>query len=95
MNEECKSLIAGSISGGLALIIYNPIELLKVRAQVDRVDNIKYVSATWKLLRTEGFFNGVYKGMFALLLRDVPGWGVYFSTYEFLKRSFKIKEARE
>ena len=32
MSEQKKSLIAGSISGGLALIIYNPVELLKCRA---------------------------------------------------------------
>lgn len=32
MSEELKGLIAGSVSGGVALLIYNPIELLKVRA---------------------------------------------------------------
>ena len=29
----------------LALVIYNPVEILKVRAQVNRIDNIKYGKA--------------------------------------------------
>ena len=33
----------------------------------------------------------LYKGFTALLLRDVPGWGVYFWSYEFLKEMFGIK----
>ena len=37
MSDEAKSLIAGGVSGGLATLFYNPIELLKVRAQVNRV----------------------------------------------------------
>ena len=75
-------------------MIYNPVELLKVRAQVNRVDNIKYMRASVALLRNEGFFRGIYKGMFALLLRDVPGWGVYFWAYEWLKGMFKLQEAK-
>ena len=78
----------------LALVIYNPVELLKVRAQVNRVDNINYMRETIKLLRNEGFFGGVYKGILSLLLRDVPGWGVYFWSYEFLKRRFNLQEAK-
>lgn len=94
MSDEQKSFIAGSASGALALVIYNPVELLKVRAQVNRVESIKYFRATMALLRNEGFIGGVYKGMLALLLRDVPGWGVYFWSYEFLKRQFGMGEAK-
>ena len=75
-------------------MIYNPVELLKVRAQINRTENINYLRATIALLRNEGFVGGVYKGMLALLLRDVPGWGVYFWCYEFLKRQFNMQEAK-
>lgn len=94
MNEETKSLIAGSISGGLALIVYNPVEVLKCRAQVNRVSNFNYSSELVKLWQREGFFGGVYKGMFSLLMRDVPGWGVYFSCYEILKKAFNMDDAK-
>ena len=61
---------------------------------MNRVESIKYFRATMALLRNEGFFGGVYKGMLALLLRDVPGWGVYFWSYEFLKRQFGMDQAK-
>ena len=77
----------------LALVIYNPVELLKVRAQINRVENLKYRVAVPELMAKEGF-GGLYKGFFALFLRDVPGWGVYFWSYEFLKRAFGIDEAK-
>ena len=38
---------------------------------------------------------GLYKGIFALALRDVPGWGVYFFTYDFLKRCMGVTEAKK
>ena len=37
-----KAFIAGSLSGGMALFIYNPVELLKVRAQVNRQQFVRY-----------------------------------------------------
>lgn len=36
----------------------------------------------------KGFLRG-YQGMF---IRDAPGFGIYFSTYEFLKRSWGVSE---
>ena len=35
---------------------------------------------------------GLYKGFGALMLRDVPGWGVYFYSYELLKDMFGITD---
>ena len=48
-----------------------------------------------QLVKSEGFFGGVYKGMLSLLCRDVPAWGVYFSCYEVLKDQFKMGEAKK
>lgn len=70
------------------------MELLKVRAQINRVENIKYRNEIPKLMHNEGF-GGLYKGFGALMLRDVPGWGVYFWSYEMLKNFFGIPEAKK
>ena len=43
------------------------------------------------MMRTEGSLS-LYKGFTALMLRDVPGWGVYFWSYEYLKDLFGIKD---
>ena len=55
---------------------------------------MKYSQAIPKLISNEGFL-GLYKGFLALVLRDVPGWGVYFYTYAVFKRFFGINEARK
>lgn len=78
------TLVAFFCENRLALIVYNPVELLKVRAQINRVENMQYRKAIPLLVRKEGFM-GLYKGFGALVLRDVPGWGIYFWSYELLK----------
>lgn len=55
---------------------------------------MQYRKAIPELIRSEGF-GGLYKGFGALMLRDVPGWGVYFYSYEALKEQFGIPEAKK
>lgn len=55
---------------------------------------MQYRKEVPKLIRSEGFL-GLYKGFGMLMLRDVPGWGVYFLAYELLKRQFGIQEAKK
>ena len=60
---------------------------------MNRVEHVVYRKAIAKLYRTEGFL-GLYKGFAALSMRDIPAWGVYFWTYEFLKSRFGVNEAK-
>ncbi len=34
---------------------------------------------------------GLYKGFWPTFCRDVPGLGIYFYTYDFLKKVFDIR----
>lgn len=36
------------------------------------------------IIKNEGFF-ALYRGFAANCIRDVPGWGLYFYSYELLK----------
>lgn len=92
MDVKTQSLIGGSVSGFFALIVYNPIELVKCRAQVHRTESIPYRVVVPQLIRNEGFM-ALYKGFWALAARDVPGWATYFWTYEVLKDQFGLQEA--
>jgi solute carrier family 25 (mitochondrial carnitine/acylcarnitine transporter), member 20/29 len=38
---------------------------------------------------------GLYKGFVPMLLRDVPGWGVYFFTYEYLKSLMRLDSSEQ
>ena len=63
--------------------MYNPIEVLKVRAQVNRTEFVRYRTAVPLIIQNEGF-GALYKGLTALMLRDAPAWGVYFWAYQWL-----------
>lgn len=68
----------------MSLVIYNPIDLLKTRAQANREEFIKYRQVVPEMFRTEGA-RGFMKGVVPGLLRDVPGTGVYFLAYHYMK----------
>ena len=72
-----------------ALIVYNPVELIKCRAQIDRCEGFRYREAIPKIVRNEGFF-ALYKGITPLIFRDVPAFAIYFWSYEFLKEIFRL-----
>ena len=67
-----------------------PVEVLKMRAQNNRNDMTSYRVLLPHILKNEGY-RGLFKGFWATLLRDVPGLGFYFYTYEFLKKKYNIK----
>lgn len=66
-------------------------DLLKVRAQFNQRAQIRYVDEMKRIYRTEGP-TGFLKGYQGMLLRDFPGFGFYFCTYEYLKRQFGIED---
>ena len=61
---------------------------------MNRAENLKYRIAIPRLMRQEGFW-GLYKGFAAFAMRDIPGWGVYFYAFAFLKRVTGINEAKK
>ena len=56
---------------------------MKCRAQANNQEFVVYKEAIPKLIAEEGY-RGLYKGFMALLMRDFPGWGTYFYSYELL-----------
>ena len=71
--------------------MYNPIDLLKVRAQVNRNETISARALAHDLIRQEGL-RGLYKGFIPSLLIYVPGTGTYFWAFECLKNAFSVNE---
>ena len=60
------------------------MELFKCRAQVQKEGQINYSRIASDLYRMQGI-TGLYRGFWAFAWRDVPGWAVYFSAYQWLK----------
>ncbi|KAF2709636.1 mitochondrial carrier [Pleomassaria siparia CBS 279.74] len=84
-------LIAGGSAGACQVVFTNPLEIVKIRLQVQgevakNVEGTPRRSAMW-IVRNLGLV-GLYKGASACLLRDVPFSAIYFPTYSHLKRDY-------
>lgn len=60
--------------------------LLQIQSGVGAEKKYSGFADCVKKLYAEGGIRSIYKGTFATLLRDVPASGVYFMTYEWLKK---------
>lgn len=84
-------ILAGGSAGACQVIFTNPLEIVKIRLQVQgevakSVEGAPRRSAMW-IVRNLGLI-GLYKGASACLLRDVPFSAIYFPTYNHLKRDY-------
>lgn len=88
--------MAGCFSGLTQLFVTAPIDLVKVRLQNQmegRPGGNKYRGPTHcvaVILREDGV-RGLFRGMWALALRDVPCYGLYFLPYELICRMLTEK----
>jgi solute carrier family 25 aspartate/glutamate transporter 12/13 len=80
-------VLAGCVAGGSQVIFTNPLEIVKIRLQIQgemaKMSNVPRRSAIW-IVRELGLL-GLYKGASACLLRDIPFSGIYFTAYSHLK----------
>lgn len=63
------------------------MEVLKCNVQVNTGKFMGYREFIPIIYEKKGFF-GFYQGYWATFWRDVPGWGIYFYSYEALKNYF-------
>lgn len=90
--------LAGSAAGFVQSFVASPMEFAKIRMQLQGQANPKVNLPFWqrnrvmyknpldclvKIFKSEGLC-GVYRGLGCTILRDSPGFGVYFSGYEYL-----------
>ncbi|PGH18949.1 hypothetical protein AJ80_04276 [Polytolypa hystricis UAMH7299] len=81
-------LVAGGAAGACQVVFTNPLEIVKIRLQVQgeiakSVEGAPRRSAMW-IIKNLGLV-GLYKGASACLLRDVPFSAIYFPAYAHLK----------
>ncbi|ODV85141.1 hypothetical protein CANARDRAFT_199113 [[Candida] arabinofermentans NRRL YB-2248] len=90
MNWE---ILAGSSAGACQVVFTNPLEITKIRLQVQG-ETLRQLKEAGKpvveksavdIVRELGI-KGLYKGASACLLRDVPFSAIYFPTYANIKK---------
>jgi len=82
--------LAGSIAGIPQSMVEGPQDLLKAKMQVQKADN-KLYSSTFdcgKKIVSQYGVRGVYQGLGATILRNIPANAGYFGVYEYSKRWF-------
>lgn len=81
-------LFAGGSAGGCQVVFTNPLEIVKIRLQMQG-EAAKLEGAVPKgaahIVRQLGLV-GLYKGASACLLRDIPFSAIYFPAYAHLKK---------
>ena len=87
-----KHMVAGSIAGMAAKTILQPLDLIKVRLQVqDGTGTNEYrgvVNAVQRVVKEEGVM-GLYRGLTPNLMAAGVSWGTYFFSYNQFKDFFK------
>ncbi|KAG9028301.1 mitochondrial aspartate-glutamate transporter agc1 [Tulasnella sp. JGI-2019a] len=82
-------IIAGGTAGGCQVVFTNPLEIVKIRLQIQG-EAAKVEGAVPRgamhIVRQLGLV-GLYKGASACLLRDIPFSAIYFPAYAHLKKN--------
>lgn len=88
-----KSFLAGSLSGTCSTLLFQPLDLLKTRLQqpqgkTGRAGMMRHIA---QVVRNERVF-GLWKGTVPSIVRCVPGVGLYFCTFHFLKTNLHMDD---
>jgi len=81
--------LAGLCAGFSQNIFGTPNELVKIKCQVNRTENIRSIQMAKRLINKGGLFQGLYQGWWITAARDTPAFGVYFVSYEFYRTLFQ------
>ncbi|KAG8830846.1 mitochondrial aspartate-glutamate transporter agc1 [Serendipita sp. 399] len=77
-------IVAGGTAGGCQVIFTNPLEIVKIRLQVQgELGGVK--RGAGHIIKELGLL-GLYRGASACLLRDIPFSAIYFTAYSHLKK---------
>jgi solute carrier family 25 folate transporter 32 len=78
---------AGLISGGVATIICNPLDIIRINIQANNMTNLESISFIYKKNGLLGFFRGVSIGLITI----PTFWGIYFPCYNNIKKITDIQ----
>ncbi|XP_055544734.1 probable mitochondrial glutathione transporter SLC25A40 [Wyeomyia smithii] len=84
-------LVAGSSARVLAVTIVNPLELIRTKMQSEKLSYSEVGRAFRSMLKIQGI-TGLWKGFFPTILRDVPFSGIYWTTYESIKKRSNVTQ---
>lgn len=83
-----EEMLAGCGTGMFQVFVTNPVELVKIRLQMQGAAGGAERKSMAQVIREAGV-RGLYTGLPATMLRDIPFNIIYFSSYAFFKKSLR------
>jgi len=86
-----ESMLIGGVTGAFSAIALCPCDVVKCRAQVNLTQGVGATDVqaiTRQILRAQGIA-GLYTGIHAQFLRDVPFYATFFGSYALLGRALR------
>lgn len=71
------------------MTLVSPLELVRTKMQSQRLSYTQVGDAVRSMIKIQGI-TGLWKGLFATILRDVPFSAIYWTTYESVKQVFNV-----
>jgi hypothetical protein len=90
LNTNLTNFMCGAWAGMSLIPILVPVELFKCKAQTAPGGVYSMRQDFSKVLKTEGP-RGLYKGVLATCLREIPGSGVLFMVKDRMERYMKVE----
>jgi len=89
--KACKPFVTGSISGCMATVCVQPIDMIKVRIQIGGAEggSTNPFEVARKLIREDGV-SGMYRGLSAGLTRQVFYTGARLGLYDIFTEAAKV-----
>lgn len=87
VSEMVRQFAAGAISGASQVLIACPSDHIKIKLQIAQAQGSGYtgpVHCARDIVQNYGV-RGLFRGLLATAIRDVPGFGIYFTTYAAMK----------
>lgn len=85
-----KIFLAGAMVGFTVSFVESPVDFFKSQLQVQYGGQQKYsgfIDCATKIAKSHGV-RGVYQGLSATFIRDIPANSLYFGSYEIARRAF-------
>jgi solute carrier family 25 carnitine/acylcarnitine transporter 20/29 len=82
-NRDLNIIVSGMASGLICTSIVTPLERFKINFQ--SVNSSK--QSRLALIKKTTNISTLYRGLSSTLIREVPGYGIYFGVYEACKRN--------
>ena len=84
-NNATSTMVAGVVSRTLAVVVISPIELVRTKVQSRVNYNYRVLTDVVRTVVKEHGFRGLWRGLNAMLIRDVPFSAFYWYMVEQIK----------